>query len=178
MIHRITRLLPETEYSLKIAAVSESGQGSWSNLQTFMTTPAPPMSPTGVSMMQVSNSTMQLEWRAGESPHPLIYEAQFRAANLNQEYTQVSDCVTVQIYMFVCWVKEVRRNITRFFCQVIGYMLHPLIYMKAIPLFHSVSWVEGCVRGWEHWNIVNFIFWTVLQRTRLQFGHHPPCLPG
>ena len=45
--HRLTRLQPDTEYVMKIAAMSESGQGVWSDDVTFMTTPTTPPAPTG-----------------------------------------------------------------------------------------------------------------------------------
>ena len=87
--HRIVRLQPDSEYTLKIAAISESGQGEWSDRVTFLTTPIPPTAPVGIEFTQVSNSVLQLDWQAGEFPHPLIYEAQYRVANVNQDYQQV-----------------------------------------------------------------------------------------
>ncbi len=45
--HRLTRLQPDTEYLMRIAATSESGQGAWSDDVTFTTTPTPPPAPTG-----------------------------------------------------------------------------------------------------------------------------------
>ena len=45
--HRLARLQPDTKYTLKIAATSESGQGVWSDHVTFSTAPSPPPAPTG-----------------------------------------------------------------------------------------------------------------------------------
>lgn len=89
--HRITRLQPDTEYTLKIASISASGQGEWSDHVTFTTAPTPPAAPTGLVLKQVSNDSLQLVWQAVDFPHPLIYEAQYRVANSNQEYQQVSE---------------------------------------------------------------------------------------
>ena len=47
MTHRVTRLQADAKYTLKIAAVSESGQGAWSDHVTFSTAPPPPLAPTG-----------------------------------------------------------------------------------------------------------------------------------
>ena len=89
MTHRITRLQPDREYTLKVAAVSASGQGDWSDHVTFMTTPTPPVAPTGLVLTQVSNDALQLDWQAVDFPHPLVYEAQYRVANSNQDFQQV-----------------------------------------------------------------------------------------
>ena len=75
-----------TEYTLKVAAISESGQGDWSDHVTFVTTPTPPSAPMGLVLKQVSNDTLQLDWRAVDFPHPLTYEVQYRTANSNQDY--------------------------------------------------------------------------------------------
>ena len=101
--HRITRLQPDTEYALKIAAVSPSGQGDWSDHVTFMTTPTPPVAPASVVLKQVSNDMLQLDWRAVDFPHPLIYEAQYRLANSNQDYQQVSGSQWALIRIQVCF---------------------------------------------------------------------------
>ena len=45
--HRVAKLQPATDYTFRIAASSESGQGEWSDLTTFSTTPSPPRPPTG-----------------------------------------------------------------------------------------------------------------------------------
>ena len=87
--HRITRLLPDTDYVFRIAAISDSGQGEWSDSATFSTTPISPEPPTGVTLKQASNTTLLLEWEGGEFSHPLSFEAQYRATNSNQEFQQV-----------------------------------------------------------------------------------------
>jgi hypothetical protein len=87
--HRITRLQPDTEYTLKVAAVSASGQGEWSDHVTFSTTPTPPTAPLGVALSCLSEQTLELKWQSVEFKHPLVYEAQYRVANVNQEYQQV-----------------------------------------------------------------------------------------
>lgn len=87
--HRITRLQPDSEYTLKVAAVSASGQGDWSDHVTFVTTPTPPVAPTGVVLSCLSNEALELKWQPVGFSHPLIYEAQYRAANINQDYQQV-----------------------------------------------------------------------------------------
>jgi len=48
--HRLTRLQSDTDYTLRIAAASESGQGVWSDDVTYSTTPNPPSPPTSMSI--------------------------------------------------------------------------------------------------------------------------------
>ena len=45
--HKINKLLPNMEYSLRVSATNESGRGSWSLPSTFATPPQPPATPTG-----------------------------------------------------------------------------------------------------------------------------------
>ena len=45
--HKATRLQTATEYTCRAAAISESGQGAWSEHVTFETLPSPPLAPTG-----------------------------------------------------------------------------------------------------------------------------------
>ena len=46
--YRAVKLHPSTDYTFRIAACSESGQGEWSDHVTFSTTPTPPHPPTGL----------------------------------------------------------------------------------------------------------------------------------
>ena len=48
--HKATRLQPATEYTFRAAAISESGQGAWSDHVTFKTLPTPPLAPTGTHL--------------------------------------------------------------------------------------------------------------------------------
>lgn len=87
--HRVTRLQPDTKYIFRVAAISHSGQGDWSDYVSIMTTPPPPMIPRGIELTQLSNRMLQLTWEPVSSPFPLVYEVQYRMANVNQEYQQV-----------------------------------------------------------------------------------------
>ena len=87
--YRISRLQPNTDYTLRIAAVSDSGQGVWSDGVTFSTTPTHPDAVAGVSLTQAENRTLRLEWIEGTYSEPLMYEAQYRPLNSNQEFQQV-----------------------------------------------------------------------------------------
>ena len=114
--HRLTRLQPDTEYIVRIAAVSESGQGAWSDDVTFMTTPTPPLAPTGrlissnyevmlpyplailddsfpfflgLVVRQESKDAMKMAWQpGGEFPHFVRYEAQVKSP-LGHDFVQV-----------------------------------------------------------------------------------------
>ena len=46
--YRLSKLQPSSEYTVRVAAMSESGQGEWSDQVTFTTTPIPPPVPAGM----------------------------------------------------------------------------------------------------------------------------------
>ena len=100
--HRITRLQPDTEYILRVAASSASGQGEWSDDITFVTTPTPPTPPADLVLKQASNEMLQLSWKPVGSTHPVIYEVQYRTANVNQDYQQVRVCIYVCVRVLTC----------------------------------------------------------------------------
>lgn len=87
--HRVTRLQPDTRYTFRVAAISHSGQGSWSDYVLVKTTPAPPRAPRGLVLIQQSDSLLQMGWEPVRSEYPVVYEVQYRMANANQEYQQV-----------------------------------------------------------------------------------------
>ena len=86
---RVTRLQPDTKYTLRVAAASSSGQGEWSIPVTFTTSPAPPPAPGGLELTQVSSDTLQMTWTKVVFPHPVAYEVQYRVASGNLDYQQV-----------------------------------------------------------------------------------------
>lgn len=87
--HRVTRLQPDTKYIFRVAAISSSGQGDWSDRVIVMTTPAPPMFPKGFVVTQLSSDMLEMAWQAVDCPYPVMYETQYRVAKRNQEYQQV-----------------------------------------------------------------------------------------
>ena len=91
--HRVTRLQPSTKYIFRVAGISSSGQGEWSDHVVVMTTPPPPMVPRDLVMTQVSDTMLQLMWPASDSPYPMSYEAQYRVVQTTGDYQQVMPCV-------------------------------------------------------------------------------------
>ncbi len=94
---------------MKIAAMSESGQGVWSDDVTFMTTPTTPPAPTGkhleivvkymcsqflisldLVLRQESIKNMKLSWQpGGEVPYSVRYEVQVNSPLPRQDFIQV-----------------------------------------------------------------------------------------
>lgn len=109
--HRLTRLLSDTEYVMRVAATSESGQGAWSDDVTFMTTPSLPPAPTGklrrshacvcvivtvssfvgLMLRQESKDTLKLCWQAvGEDQsYSVSYEVQVNSPLPGEDFVQV-----------------------------------------------------------------------------------------
>lgn len=103
--HRISRLQPSSQYTLRIAASSGSGQGEWSDEVTFTTTPASPPIPSGEFFLSLlpqltscevpadlqlcqTGSKLMVTWTRVDFDLPLTYDAQIRQSS-SRDYQQV-----------------------------------------------------------------------------------------
>ena len=123
--YRAVKLHPSTDYTFRIAASSESGQGEWSDHVTFYTTPTPPHPPTGIGLQvcilsamrtlmflphfpvllplplsdvilrQTSNDVIVISWQPVD--HPMTYEVQVRTTSPAQEFQQVRTLVVCRL---------------------------------------------------------------------------------
>lgn len=98
--HRLAKLAPASSYCFRIAAISESGQGVWSDHVTFETTPLPPAAPIDVLCERVSADRLQVSWAVAATPYPLplSYELQLKlAGDFEQVYRGGSSSFTVSM---------------------------------------------------------------------------------
>ena len=124
--YRAVKLHPSTDYTFRIAASSESGQGEWSDHVTFYTTPTPPHPPTGIGLqvcilivsyesIDVSShfpfllplhlSDVILRQTSNDVmvmswqpvDHPMTYEVQVRTTSPGQEFQQVRTFVVCRL---------------------------------------------------------------------------------
>lgn len=85
--HKLQRLSPATQYSLRIATTSESGQGAWSDLLTCETLPLGPNSPREL-MMRQKDDVIVMSWEIVDYHQPLNYELQLKTSS-GQDFIQV-----------------------------------------------------------------------------------------
>lgn len=85
--HKLQRLTPATQYSLRIAAVSPSGQGVWSDLLTCETLPPGPSAPAELTLKQ-DGDVIVMSWEKVDYDHPVTYELQLKSGG--QDFTQAS----------------------------------------------------------------------------------------
>ena len=86
MAHKLQRLNPDTKYTLRIAATSESGQGAWSDLLTCETLPPAPSAPADLALHQ-EDDVIVMSWADVKHSQPVIYELQLKVGA--QDFTQV-----------------------------------------------------------------------------------------
>ena len=86
MSHKHQRLSPATNYSLRISATSESGQGVWSDLLTCETLPVGPSHPVDL-VMQREGDVMMMSWKEVSHSLAVTYELQLKIGG--QDFTQV-----------------------------------------------------------------------------------------
>ena len=82
--HKLQRLSPATKYSLRIAAVSPSGQGAWSDLLTCETLPPGPSAPAELTMWQ-DGDVIVMSWEEVSYEHPVTFELQLKTGG--QDFT-------------------------------------------------------------------------------------------
>lgn len=84
--HRLNKLQPASQYTLRIAATSESGQGVWSDDITFETPPMAPPAPVNLALRQ-EDDVIMMSWDAVSSDLTITYEAQAKTSG--QDFSQV-----------------------------------------------------------------------------------------